>query len=291
MSANTSNSQSRQEQDTSCALASPKDLAIFLSKSKSSIAAALPKHLNPERMIRLAVTCFSQSAALRQCSSVSIFSSLVLASQLGLEPGVAGQGYLIPYKGKCTFVPGWQGLVGLLNNSGRATAWTGAVYEGDVFQFELGAYPILRHVPGENYGDVSKLTWVYACAKVNGAEVPVVEAWPMGRIERHRDVYNKVGRKHYSFDNMEMYARKVVLLQVLKYMPKSVELANAVDVSHASEMGRVVEFQDGAIIDAEIVTDDEGPKDGEPLNPFADVDGEGSAPSHAVVQDDLSPLL
>jgi recombination protein RecT len=32
---------------------------------------------------------------------------------------------------------------------------------------------------------------------------------------------------------MEMYARKVVLLQVLKYMPKSVEVQRAVDVATA----------------------------------------------------------
>ena len=189
----------RQDQQTTLTLSTPKELAGFLTKSKTSIAAALPAHLNPDRMIRLAVTCFSQNPALQRCSAVSIFSSLLIASQLGLEPGVAGQGYLIPYKGKCTFVPGWQGLVGLLNNTGRATAWTGVVYEGDHFQFELGAYPILRHVPGINYGDEDKMTWAYACARVNGAETPVIEAWTMERIWRHRDAHNEVGEKHYSY--------------------------------------------------------------------------------------------
>jgi hypothetical protein len=49
------------------------------------------------------------------------------AAQLGLEPGINGQGYLIPYKGTCTFVPGWKGLVDLVARSGRATVWTGVV--------------------------------------------------------------------------------------------------------------------------------------------------------------------
>ena len=44
-------------------LSTPKELAGFLTRSKTSIAAALPAHLNPDRMIRLAVTCFSQSLA------------------------------------------------------------------------------------------------------------------------------------------------------------------------------------------------------------------------------------
>lgn len=256
----------RQGQQTALTLSTPKELAGFLIKSKTSIVAALPAHLNPDRMIRLAVTCFSQNPALQRCSAVSIFSSLLIASQLGLEPGVAGQGYLIPYKGKCTFVPGWQGLVGLLNNTGRATAWTGVVYEGDHFQFELGAYPILRHVPGINYGDEDKMTWAYACARVNGAETPVIEAWTMERIWRHRDAHNEVGEKHYSYKNPEMYARKVVLLQVLKYMPKSVEVANAIEVSHAAETGRIVKIDDGVVIDGEVVPEADSGMDDYPLD-------------------------
>ena len=204
-------------------LSTPKDLLSFLNRSRSAIEMALPKHLNPDRMVRLALTCFSTTPALRDCTAQSILASIVVASQLGLEPGIAGQGYLIPYKRNCTFVPGWQGLVGLLNNTGRATAWTGAVFEGDEWEYELGSSPKCRHIPGPNYGDSAKLVYFYACGKVNGSEQPVIEAWPIERVVKHRDRYNKVGAKHYSYANFEMYARKVVLLQVLKYMPRSIE--------------------------------------------------------------------
>lgn len=212
---------------------------------------ALPRHLSADRMLRLALTCFSTTPKLRECSLKSILSSVVVASQIGLEPGVAGQGYLIPYKGTCTFVPGWQGLVGLLNNSGRATAWTGSVFEGDEWEFELGSRPRCKHTPGPNFGDVDKLIWVYACGKVNGSEQPVVEAWPVSRVRKHRDRYNKVGNAHYSFTNFEMYARKVVLLQVLKYMPRSIELNNALTAADASEAGRTVYAEAGVVIEAE----------------------------------------
>lgn len=229
----------------------PKAMLALLNQSKSAIEMALPKHLNSERMIRLALTCFSTNQALRNCTPRSIIASVVVASQLGLEPGVAGQGYLIPYKQTCTFVPGWQGLVGLLNNTGRATAWTGAVFEGDEWVFELGSKPHCYHKPGPNYGDVDKMTWVYACGKVNGSEQPVVEAWPISRVKKHRDKYNKVGQAHYSFTNFEMYARKVVLLQVLKYMPRSIELNNAIVAANAAEDGRQVGVEAGTIIEIE----------------------------------------
>lgn len=225
----------------------PGDLMRFLETGKGAIQAALPKHLNPDRMLRLALTAFSTTPAIRQCTGQSILASIVVASQLGLEPGVAGQGYLIPYKNTCTFVPGWQGLVGLLNNTGRATAWTGAVFEGDTFEYQLGAHPDLIHKPGENFGDPDALIWAYACGKVNGSEQPVIEAWPMSRVWKHRDKNNKVGNAHYSYRHPEMYARKVVLLQVLKYMPRSIELNNAIVAADASEMGQTVKVVEGVI--------------------------------------------
>lgn len=230
----------------------PGDLMQFLEKGKASIALALPKHLNPDRMLRLAVTCFSNTPKLRECTGMSILSSIVVASQLGLEPGIAGQGYLIPYKGTCTFVPGWQGMVSLLNNSGRATAWTGAVFEGDEFDFELGSRPRLRHIPnGEHSGDPDKLIWAYACGQVVGSDQPVIEAWPIHRIRRHRDKFNKVGNAHYSYTHPEMYARKVVLLQVLKYMPRSIELNNAIVAADAAERGNTSKVDGGIVIDVE----------------------------------------
>ncbi len=227
----------------------PSQLTQYLQKSRSAIEMALPKHLNPDRMVRLAVTCFSTTPALRNCTPQSILASIVVASQLGLEPGVTGQAYLIPYGKNCTLVPGWQGLVGLLNNSGRATAWTGAVFEGDVWDFQLGSNPKCIHIPGENYGDTEKLTWVYACGKVNGSEQPVIEAWNMARVWRHRDRFNKVGQKHYSYQHPEMYARKVVLLQVLKYMPRSIELNNAIVATDAAELGHTSKVEEGIIVD------------------------------------------
>ena len=214
----------------------------FLDKLKPQIALALPKHMNPDRMARLALTAFSTTPALQECSSQSIAASIMTASQLGLEPGVQGQGYLIPYKKTCTFVPGWKGLVDLVARSGRATVWTGAVYPGDKFEFQLGDSPFCRHIPGDS-GDEQPFTHVYAIGRVRDSAMPVIEVWTRAKVEKHLKRYNKVGDRHYARDgenNFEMYARKVSLLQVLKYMPSSIELANAITVSQASEDGRGV---------------------------------------------------
>lgn len=73
----------------------------------------------------------------------------------------------------------------------------------------------------------------------------------MKKVQKHLARQNKVGNKHYAFQNIEMYARKVALLQVLKYMPQSVELSTAIESDNAAERGAV------NIIDQNFVVVDE----------------------------------
>lgn len=214
----------------------------LIESHKRQIALALPKHLNADRMARIALTEFSKNPDLKKCTPTSIFASIIIASQMGLEPGVGGQGYLIPYRDVCTFVPGWRGLVDLVSRAGRASVHTGAVRATDDFEYELGTRPFLRHVPDPE-DDGSPFTYVYAVGWVRNSDWPIFEVWSRKKVVRHLDQYNKVGAKHYAKqneNNLEMYGRKVALLQVLKYMPQSVELQAAIDVNHASEKGREV---------------------------------------------------
>lgn len=208
----------------------------LLERMKPQLAAALPKHITPDRMIRIALTQFRQVPKLQQCEESTILAAIVVAAQLGLEPGVLGQAYLIPYKRTCTFVPGWQGLVDLVNRTGRASTWTGAVYRDEPFKYSYGTTPFIEHVPsGED--DPRRLTHVYAVGRVRGSEFPNIEVWPIEKVWRHRDRYNRSAEDHYSYQHPEMYARKVPLLQVIKYLPKSPELVAAVGLEHAATIG------------------------------------------------------
>ena len=228
----------------------------FMQKHKSQLELALPKHLNADRMVRLSLTAFSQNPALQSCDPKTIFGSIIVASQLGLEIGVNGQGYLVPYKDKCTFVPGWKGLVDLANRGGRCTVWAGAVYEGDDFDYMLGDAPYCKHKPNGEFEE-SKLTHVYAIGRVKDSEMPVIEVWPIKKVHAHfkKTVVPALQPNHYSKKHLEAYAKKVALLQVLKYMPQSIEMANAVDVSYASESGK------GVTLDGDFITVDNSPQD------------------------------
>lgn len=203
----------------------------MLQASEGEIKKALPSHLKPERMIRIALTAFRRNPKLAECDPRSVLAAVIQSAQLGLEPDTLGRSYFVPYKTECQFIPGWKGLVDLVNRAGNASVWTGAVYEGDEFDYALGDKPFIQHRPtGDD--DPDKLRYAYAVGRVKGSEWPVIEVWTMKRVWNHRDRYNKVGKSHYSYSNQEMYARKVTLLQVLKYMPMSPELTLAMELDH-----------------------------------------------------------
>lgn len=208
----------------------------MLKKYSGEIARALPKHLNADRMCRVALTSFRQTPALNKCKPESIFAAMIVSAQMGLEPGLGGRGFLVPYGDECQFVPGWKGLLELVNRTGRAAAWTGAAFVGDEFDYALGDAPYVKHRPGPE-DDPNRLTHTYAVGRIRGSEWPVIEVWTNEKLKKHRDRYNKQSTKHYSFREWEMYARKIPLLQVIKYLPSSPELEAAVALSDAYDRG------------------------------------------------------
>jgi recombination protein RecT len=221
----------------------------FLDKVKPQLARALPKHMDSDRMARLALTAFSTSPKLQECTPQSIAASLMTAGQLGLEPGVNGAGFLVPYGTTCTFVPGWKGLVDLVSRSGRGTVYTGVIFNDQRYTYTDGAKRDLVIHNETDLEDPADITHAYAIGWVKGSVMPIIELWSVAKIEKHRDKYNKQGKKHYSYRDWEMYARKVPLLQVLKYMPASIEMANAINVSYAAEEGRGATIENGIVID------------------------------------------
>ena len=55
------------------------EFSRFMDKLKPQMALALPKHLNADRMGRLALTAFSSTPALQKCTTNSIAASIMTA--------------------------------------------------------------------------------------------------------------------------------------------------------------------------------------------------------------------
>lgn len=250
----------------------------------------LPRSMSAERLCRIAMTEVRKNPTLATCDLQSVIGAIMIGAQLGLEPGVMGQAYLVPYNSSykengewkkkmiCTFIPGWQGYVDLVSRSGRASVWTGAVYEGDEFEARAGSDPYVHHIPDYDAEvEGRKLLYTYAVGRQKGSDTPVVDVWGVSKIKAHRARYNKVGEKHYSFkdeNNFEMYARKLPLLQVIKYLPKSVELAMTANLEYSADAGtQALTIQQAKEIGAgelpeptlETPTEEEGQPDTKPV--------------------------
>ncbi|MES2352110.1 MAG: recombinase RecT [Pseudomonadota bacterium] len=218
----------------------------LLDKKKELLGAGIPGHMTVEREIRTATVMLMQPQAkdLRAASAQSFYTAVSVAINSGIGLG-NGKGYLVAYKGIVSYVPGWKGLIDLVNRTGRASAWTGVVHKGDHFDYALGDSPFLEHKPGDNE-DHADITHYYAIGRVKGSDWPHIVVWSVNKVIKHLNQYNKVGGSHYALkndDNMEAYGRKVVLLQVIKYLPTSVELENAIAAENANASGKGVKVE------------------------------------------------
>lgn len=240
----------------------------YLEKRKDLLGTGMPGHMAVEREIRTATVMLMTSKDLQAALPETFYVAVSIAINSGIGLG-NGKGYLVAYKGNVSYVPGWKGLIDLVNRTSRASAWTGVVHKGDEFDYALGDSPFLTHKPGDNE-DHKDITHYYAIGRVKGAEYPHIVVWSVPKVIKHLNFYNKVGAKHYAVkndDNMEAYGRKVVLLQVIKYLPTSVELENAQAAEYANMSGKSAKVEN--TIDGNFVyvneDDAEQPGEAEPI--------------------------
>lgn len=211
------------------AKAKPVTIKDYMEKAKSSISAALPKHISIDRFIRVALVAINQNPALAACTKESILSCVMASAQLGLEPGPLGHVHIIPYGGKATFQIGYKGLLELvMRTGGIENIGVYEVCKNDKFEYELGFNERLVHVPADtDRGEVVKY-YAYAKTKAGGKYMTVMSR---SDVEKHAKQYSqayKAGRDtpwKSAFDEM---AKKTVLLRLMKFLPKSIELMEAV---------------------------------------------------------------
>lgn len=246
---------------------------LILDEKKELLGAGIPGHMMVEREIRSAVIALANSKDLQAATPASFYTAVSVAINSGIGLG-RGMGYLVAYKGNCQYVPGWRGLTDLVTRSGRASVWTGVVRKGDTFDYALGDSPFLTHKPGDSE-EHKDITHYYSVGRVKGSDYPVIEVWSANRVAKHLAKFNKVGTRHYALkddNNFEHYGRKVVLLQVIKYLPQSQEIANALAADAAHEAGKQT------VIDGNMVwIDEQGYDDAGPL--AAEVHEEPAAPA------------
>lgn len=253
---------------TTAPVAKPKTKApiivqqVLSDQFKKQLALAVPKHLNADRMARIAATEVRKNKALLNTEPTSFLGSVMQAAQLGLEPGSAlGQAYLVPYGNQCQLIIGYKGMIDLARRSGQVLSLNAyAVREGDDFNFQLGLKPDIHHVPSLEAGRIEKpITYVYAVATLKGGGYQF-EVMSRAEVEAVRA---KAKSKSIWSNYFEEMAKKTVIRRLFKYLPVSIEALAITNADAKREAGEKVEPDDVINIEAVSVEDFE---DGEVIS-------------------------
>lgn len=222
-------------------------LESYRGELVSAVPPKMAEHLAPDRIIRLAMTEFRRTPKLANCHPQSVCAAIITACQLGLEVGVMGDGWLVPYKDECQFIPGYQGLIKLAHNSGSVLDIEAhVVYEKDEFEVLLGSEKRLHHRPAVD-GDRGPMRLVYAMAWLKGAPHPHFDFMTKQQVEavRNRSTGYRNAVKYEQKDHPwihpdmvpEMW-RKTAIRRLQKQLPKSTAMATALALDDAAERGR-----------------------------------------------------
>jgi len=225
-----------------------KDLRQQIEMMIPELQRAMPSiGITPERMARLALTALNSNTKLYDCDGTSFLAALVQSAQLGLEPNTPmGQAYLIPYGKQVQFQVGYLGILELAYRSGQyTTIYAKEVYANDTFEYEYGIDIKLKHIPAK-VPDGEPI-YYYAVYKLKNGGYGI-EVMSKEQVTIHSQAFSQAVQKGWTSPwktNFDAMAKKTVLKKLLKYAPKSVELAKATSFDETT--GRFTEKMDDII--------------------------------------------
>lgn len=224
----------------------PRTIKELLSgeKIRAQIAAALPKHMTADRMIRVALTALMRTPDLVACTQESFFKCLLDCSAMGLEPD-GRRAHLIPYKMdkgtknerlEATLVVDYKGLVDLARRSGEISyIHADVVYSGDQFTYGFGSRAHLHHVPNLEGSDKRSVKAVYSFVRFkDGAEDFTVMS--ESQVNEIRKKYSKMPNGKAWMDRWGEMAKKTVFRNHSKWLPLPAELRDAVERDDDTEL-------------------------------------------------------
>lgn len=229
---------------------------------------ALPRHLSPERMLRVFLLAVRKAPKLAEAPVSELVGAMLTLASLGLEPNTPlGHAYLIPFEAgpkdnrrvTIQVIIGYQGYLELARRTGQMVSiHADVVYKGDEFSFEYGTNTHLRHVP---VGDSEGREPIFAYAHATLKDGQAFEVLPYAKVLRIRDGSQgyqaavqslenskrstKDAWKRKSYDaspwvaHEHEMASKSMIRRLSKRLPMSLEFANAAALDAMSEGGRI----------------------------------------------------
>ncbi len=240
-------------------------IETLIQKSVTELGKALPKCMSAERLVRIALTSIRLNPKLASCTPESFLGALFQSAQLGLEPNIEGQAYLIPYnnskkengkwvkKDEVQFQIGYKGYIELFYRHGAACSIDmHTVYANDIFDYQYGTDPHLIHKPslkdrGEpiayyaiatlsNGGRIFKVMTHQECIEhgKTHSKCYITKKWDETK-NRYIEVSPHFDENSPWYKEQKAMCKKTVLIQLAKLLPKSVELQKALAMDNTTK--------------------------------------------------------
>jgi recombination protein RecT len=223
-----------------------KTLVDQINDMMPEMAKALPKHISPDRMARVVITEIRKTPDLLKCDPTSFFGALLYCAQLGLEPGSArGHAYLIPRKRKdgsyeCQLIVGYQGYLDLVERGGNVTLEARCVYENDIIEIEYGTNPVFRHKPALKDRGAIVGAYAFARYKDGRSKGRFLTTDEIELARKASDNKSEYGPWAKYYDEM---ATKTAIRRLVKQLPKSIELGEAVHLEDRYDAGETIDLR------------------------------------------------
>lgn len=258
-----------------------------LTSMTPQFAAALPKHVDPARFVRVTMTALQMTPALLNADRRTLFASAMRASQMGLMPD-GREGAIVMFKDVAQFMPMVAGIMKLVRNSGEISTWSvQAVHENDEFECVfgdderithkrakgprgqlIGAYSIVTMKDGEKSREYMDLEEISAIRKRSrsGTSGPWVSDF--AEMAKKTVVRRHSKRLPMSTDLDEALREDDALFHPAEEAPAAVEQpASPKRASRLSKVADQAPADDGNVIDGVI---DMPPGDGQVYEPAAE---------------------
>jgi len=216
-----------------------------LKEKSNALCKALPQHIDAHVFLRNLANAVEAVPQLLRCEPKTLWEAARSAAGVGLLiDSTIGHGYILPYKGKAQFIPGYKGLIELARRSGEIkTLYAYEVCENDQFSYQLGTEPKIDHIPAS--GTRGDCTHFYAVAvyKNGGFDFEVMSRADIDDIKKRSP---SASSSHSPWkSDYAMMARKTVIRRLAKRLPLSAErFHRAVAIEEHFEAGQTASLSD-----------------------------------------------
>ena len=199
----------------------PAQVTESLAQAMPNAYKLLPGDVAIERFRAAVYLHLQQSPKVLECDPATLLDCCIRAASDGLLPGL--ECYFLPFKGKASYVRHYQGLIKLLERTGKVRrAFAHPVYEGDTFELDYFA-DRYSHVPALVKRQAPGTLLYYYGALITTDGVPHVQLASLEYIEAVRKRAPGGEQEGWKYHPVEM-GRKTALKYACKYVQLTPEV-------------------------------------------------------------------